>query len=164
MTKRISNTSHVDPKFKAIMWRINLAFVLNQSFTTHDLCNFDSFVPSATSLSIYQTEKIDHSLNQEGNKIDYQAFSLNSSIIGVCLHNVNENLTINDIITSIVGNLPVWYVLLLIHSIYHISFDFCFSLGHPWSTCWSVFSHVARVCDVWCESYPLLPIIHCFAK
>jgi hypothetical protein len=107
MTKRISNTSHIDPKSKSIMWRINLAFVINDSFSTSELCSFDSFVPNASHLPLFQSEKIDHSLNPNGAQLEYHGFSLKSSIVGVCLNNVNENKTIQNVIDQMIGNLQV---------------------------------------------------------
>jgi hypothetical protein len=108
MSKRSANTSHIDPKSKCIQWRINLAFVMNNEFTMNDICSFDSFVPSPSNLSICQSRLMDHSLNLDGPRIDYQAFSLQSSLVGVCLNNINENMTLQSVIDHVLDNLQVF--------------------------------------------------------
>ncbi len=107
MTKRLSNTSHIDPQSKRIMWRVNIGFILDDSFVIPDLCAFDSFVPTSLSHPVHMSPKVDPSLNPESPYIEYQAFCLHSSLVGVCLNNIDENRVLNEIIQNLVQNLPV---------------------------------------------------------
>lgn len=107
MTKRTANSSHIDPKSKALLWRINLAFVLDGGVSMTEICAFDSFVPTSSNVVVCQSQPVDQSLNPGGAKINFQAFSVHSALVGVCLNDVNENMSVQSIIENVLDNLPV---------------------------------------------------------